>query len=521
MSRPEAVRLGPFISGLNTASDPSVVLDSEVIVCDNMELDIDGSLISRPPIRETVSLGSWSERIKIIGRGIFPEGNYLIGSNTDGTYSFNGTTWTLIKAGLYSEVALQYQDQMYIIQKPNTSTKGGRWSPSGGFVIDAGTPAQPVGESAIFHKNRLFVLPGKSATVNQSRVNFSDNIVSTTLTWTSTNFFDVSFGDGQNLIDVQVYNDNLLFFKTYSTYVLAYDTRPADAVLRVISPCMGVSAGRCIAAFENSIFVLWEGQVFELVNYDFQSISTKVPFEFDGSAPGVRSDEAFLSLMKDRLVVRYFNNIYVFGLRTRTWGTWSSKNSTLQNFGPLVEMPSLEVHAADEKFYAGSSIKSLKNVVAILDEHDATTLEGTLTTNYDIECTVISKNYDFNDSHHFKRLMWWGADILTTRDIVSAANPVMANFITTWGDLKQETWGDLIDNTWGSPTKVPNTVTTNTPNIAYPGRIFVKFLKSLRFRQINFGVKLLNNGSTAQGPARVFSFTIVVGAKQLVSKKVS
>src|SRR3954468_9234961 len=124
MSRPEAIRLGPFIGGLNTASDSSVVLDSEVVVCDNMELDIDGSLISRPPIHETVSLDTWTQRIKIIGRGVFPEGSYLIGSNVDGTYSFNGTVWTLIKAGLVSDVALQYQNQMYIIQRPNTATKG-------------------------------------------------------------------------------------------------------------------------------------------------------------------------------------------------------------------------------------------------------------------------------------------------------------------------------------------------------------------------------------------------------------
>ena len=48
MARAEALRLGPFVGGINTASDATAVADSELVDCVNFELDIDGSLVGRP-----------------------------------------------------------------------------------------------------------------------------------------------------------------------------------------------------------------------------------------------------------------------------------------------------------------------------------------------------------------------------------------------------------------------------------------------------------------------------------------
>ena len=48
-----AVQLGPFMKGLNTFSDPSAVPDDGLAELLNMELDLDGSLVSRPPFHDT------------------------------------------------------------------------------------------------------------------------------------------------------------------------------------------------------------------------------------------------------------------------------------------------------------------------------------------------------------------------------------------------------------------------------------------------------------------------------------
>ena len=45
------IQVGPFIGGLNTFSDATAIADNELTVCENFELDLDGSLKSRPPIQ--------------------------------------------------------------------------------------------------------------------------------------------------------------------------------------------------------------------------------------------------------------------------------------------------------------------------------------------------------------------------------------------------------------------------------------------------------------------------------------
>lgn len=517
MARAEALRLGPFVGGLNTASDPTAVADSELVDCVNFELDVDGSLVSRPPIVETVKKASWTQRVNIIGRGTFSGSNYLIASNESGTYAFDGTTWTTIQTNLQSEVAVQFFGFMWIVPKPGTSAtqKGGKWEPSGGFVEDADMPE---GEAALFHKSRMFICPGVTATTNESRLRFTDSIASSTLAWTSTNLIDVAPGDGQKLIDIVIKDDNLLLFKNDSTYLLAYDIKPADAIVRQINPVLGVTTRRCVVPYENSIFCFHEGQVFEIVNYDFSRINLKVPFELDGTAPATRDEEVFLSLLGDRMLVRYFNSIYVFGLKTRTWTKWASSDDILHNFGPFMSFPTDAAQSTNTKYYAGSSIDTYPNIVVVQDGFDGPTVETTLTTASDITCFMRTKNYDLADSHHFKRMMWWGADVYTTRDITGAAIPIVANFKSKWGDLT--TWGAML--TWGNPLATPVSVQTNT-SLGGLGatRIFTKFLKSLRFRQIKFELTLLTNGSTSQGPARVFSLTAMIGSKQTVSKQVN
>lgn len=519
MARGQALRLGPFVGGMNTASDATAVADSELVDCVNFELDIDGSLQSRPPIVETTgNSGSWTERIVIIGRAIIAGDSYIIGSNSDGTYAFDGTSWTLIQANLQSRCALQYRDNIYIVPLPGTSATqaGGYWDGTT-FTADA---SMPEGSAAVFHKTRMFIAPGETAVTNASRIHYCDVIVADDFTWGS--FTDVNPGDGENLIDVIVYNDNLMLFKQDSTYVLAYDLQPTDAIVRDISSTIGATTQNCVVQYENSVFTYHEGNVYEIVNYDFARVSIKVPFEFDGTTPATttRVEDVFLSLVGDRLVVRYYNRIYVFGLKTRSWTRWESTSDVLHNFGPLVPFPSNPTQSVNTKFYAGSSIGSYENVVYIPDGYDATTVETeTATGNQVITCSLQTKNYDFADSHHFKKLMWWGADILTNQNVVGAASPIISSFRVTWEDLATLTWDEL--QTWAQPTTAPATETTNIVDSTSVMRKFVKFNKTLRFRQMYFYIQLENDGSTVQGPCRLFTLTAIVGSKATVGKQVN
>lgn len=74
--------------------------------------------------------------------------------------------------------------------------------------------------------------------------------------------------------------------------------------------------------------------------------------------------------------------------------------------------------------------------------------------------------------------------------------------------------------TWGQPSsELPIVETQRTGGAAI--RKFVKFYKSLRFRQVNFQVSFDTDGSISTAPVRLFSLMTYVRAKQRVSKPIS
>lgn len=713
----QPLRLGPFLGGLNTASDPTAIADAELAECMNFELDIDGSLISRAPFKEIIGHAGWTTRILCLAEAVFSGTHYLIGSNSNGVYYFTGGAWTSITTTFEASVAVQYADSVYLVPKPGSANPGGRWNPSGGFVAVA---AIPQGQAAAIHKERLFIVPGFGSTTNTSRLKFSDS--GDFNTWPAANFIDISQGDGTKLIDITVFQDNLLLFKDHSTYVLAYDVRPTDAVVRKISSTIGVAKQFCVANYENQVYIIdYTGWVYEIINYDFHRLNTKAPFVRDDTAPSSFSDEnIFICLLEDRLICRYHRNIYVYGLRTRTWTEWESVQDILHYFGPIV---TVRVSTGNE-YYAGSCLSdnkittqffnittgstkeqyylrdtfgdstssglgitdtghtwvvsggsaseysetggegdislasvnvsrwatisslstanfkitgwfktdvlatggshfvalvgrfadtnnnylarlafnidqtitlTIRKRVASSETQIATfttalthvagtyfglTFEGTgtqlrarawlasgaepaswdlTTTDSDITaagtigarfilssantnvlpvgasidnfsetsqlltetitCSTKTKNFDMAISHQFKRLWWWGADVTTNNDIIGTATPIILSFVVTWDDLASKTWDNL--NDWDQPLASPASVTTTVTTNTGTSRRFAKFQKSLRYRQINFKVTLTTDGTTTQGPARLFTMTALTESKQVVPKGIN
>lgn len=508
----QPIRLGPFIGGINTLSDASAIADVELVDCVNLELDIDGSLLCRPPIQEVIVNSGFSERILLLGMALLNNNTYLIGSNSGGVYHWTSNVWTLITNTFQATAMCQYMDKIWLIAKPGSANPGGSWD----GTVFAAVAALPKGSACHIHKERLFVVPGITTVANSSRLSFSN--AGDFTTWPGINFIDISPGDGQHLVDLVVYQDNLLLFKEDSTYVLAFDTKPSDAVVRNISRTLGTTKAHCVANFENSVFIYHEGEVFEIINYDFNRINTKVPFLYDPTSPGgaAYSEDVFLSIFGDRLIVRYFNRVYVYGLRTRTWSRWLSSSSNLHYIGPIIAFPSNVSNAINDRYYAGSCISTVKNMVRINDGVDNSIDERDLSVSTDIICTIISKNYDIAVSHMFKRLFWWGADVLTSRDVTGAATPITATFQVTWDDLAGVSWDAL--NTWDYPLSSPTSITTPVSTGSGVQRKFVKFSKGLRFRQINFSIILKSTGKTSDGPARLYSISVLLKSTATVGQ---
>lgn len=522
----EVLRLGPFTGGLNTASDPALVQDTELIDCLNLELDIDGSLVSRPAIQVTFQ-GAQNERLLIFGSVVFSGTLYLFATRAGGTYvsSNAGSSWSALAPGGARECKTMevYNNTVWLPATPSSANGGMSWTPSGGAVAQA---AMPRGEKCVVHKNRLYICPGNTATANESRLSFSQSADFTT--WPGTNFIDVQPGDGDTLNNVAVYQDNLLLFKGESTHILAYDLDPVDAILREINPVVGSTGSFGVVQYENTIYSMHRNKVYEITNFNFSLLNLKVPLVFDNSLPSgttARYEPQHLSTLGERLIVRYYNRTYSFQLRTRTWGEWSKTDDSTaiewHIFGPLVRARDLSGSGFDS-YYTGYSFDVSAGgykVIKLVDGRVSGAAEGVSGSNHVFYCIATTKDYDMADPVRYKRLFWWGADFISGNDVTGSIEPITLINSVTWDDLTTETWADLL--TWGSPTEgsLPFTETISADEITNTNKL-IKFGKSLRFRKANFSLMLTTNG-TPEEPTKILQYTAVVNIKQLVSARVS
>lgn len=499
----EVMQLGPFFGGINTLSDPSGVDDNELVDCVNLELDLNGSLIVRPPIKDAPVIPTSGSRARIIGHAQISSAYYLIVANATTVWAFDGVNFTQIVTNVFASRAVQYRSNLYIVAFDSSTNNGGKWD----GTTYTNIPAMPKGSDAILFKERLWIPSGTSS----GRLFFSD--IADADVWNSSDFFDIAPGDGQILWRLAIFNNNLLIFKSDSIFVLSYDTRPSDATLEKFSNTIGLTNQNCFAQNQNNIFIYHEGFVYQLVNYELVQINPRVKFEYDGFSPTTRSDNIFLSFVGNRLIVRYFNRIYVYNILTQTWTRWEAEDESINNFSGFFLFPADPTTEIENVYYGGSSLVSDNGLFVIRNSHTNLDLEDP------IKCKIITKDYTFDLPWQFKRLFFWGADVRTDRDVTGIVTPIVFGFTPTWGDLASLTWDEL--NTWQMPTTASVRITTPVTGGLGTLKRFIKFNKSLRFRQIKFEVEMETDGTLAEGPTRFYSLTLFVGTKQTVSKQVS
>jgi hypothetical protein len=173
-----------------------------------------------------------------------------------------------------------------------------------------------------------------------------------------------------------------------------------------------------------------------------------------------------------------------------------------------------------DSYYTGYSFDVSSGgykVIKIVDGRTAGAEEGT--GSHKFYCIATTKNYDMADPVRYKRLFWWGADLVSGQELVGSLTPITLLNSTTWDALNTETWADL--NTWASPLEAASVYmeTVAADNIANTNKL-VKFGKAMRFRKANFSVQLETDGSPFQ-PNKIFMYVAVVGVKQLVSARAS
>jgi len=142
-----------------------------------------------------------------------------------------------------------------------------------------------------------------------------------------------------------------------------------------------------------------------------------------------------------------------------------------------------------------------------------------------IECKIRTKSYDFQAPSVAKRLFWWGADIKSNQYVTTRLIPNAIRRVPSWKQLGGYTHNQLKAGTWGNPLSFlynslevvdggdpRNAVTEN-------GRIFIKLIKSIRFKQVSFELETSTLGNQATGPCKVHTLTAYVMPKEKVVDK--
>ena len=510
----EALVVGPFAGGLNTYDDPTAIKDTELVECLNWDPGLEGSLRSRPPFRnlnKPVTLGATGD-LKFVGF-FYSAGNayHLIANDgLSSTWAYDGSTWSLITSTFAASDVAQFDNKAWLASPVGETDPGGYWTPSGGFVADSNMPH---GGTIVSFKSRLWISPGKG-NVNGTRVYYS-KVLGQPDFWLSPSFVDVGQGDGQDIVLLTTYYNTLVAFRTQSIYAFSFNSDPAQGSITVLVPGVGLTSKECLVTYENYLYFMYDDKAYQFVNNNVQQINIKVPFTATSQAN--ISLPFAVSLFNNRAIFHYYDTMYVYSLRTKTWTRWKSPEHG--SIGQIISPAGILV---DEAYVLSSAAVPTGGTREGKLLYIADTFTNA-TENY--TCEIRTKNYNYQLSSNFKRLFWWGVDAVFRTRVRGWAVPIVYyDFSTTWGQLRSSevTWGSLLTRTWGSTSSGEFSAFTDY-NLqgSGPVRKFSKMFKSLRFRQIYFKLVFDTDGSIGTAPINLFTITAFVATKETTSKAIT
>jgi hypothetical protein len=501
------VTLGPFRGGLNTGSDPSAISDDELSVCINYDYEPDGSLTSRPSIVTATSKTYGGTQQTMTWLGCYVDSStgtvYPIGCDGVKTYYLSSGVFTEIGVNLVAGAMVQYLDKAWLCPQPGSAVSGGSWDIGTGFTAVATIPR---GNTMAVYKERIFVCCGPREATNSSRLYFSD--IASGSSWPGTNFIDVKKGDGGKLNDIYVLGSIIYLFKTDATYMYSYDSRPDKGSVLPVSDTIGASGIYQVVRYQNTLVVYHENYVYELSNNQYTKLNVKCLF-VAGSTSGI-NHSVTLSVVTDRVVIRFFDKIYVFNTITRTWGEWQ----TTRMFDKWMLLPRDSASFASDQFLSGNMINNTAQNYSLTD--------GFSSGNSEImTCTMRTKHMDVAYPNRFKRLYGWAIDILCKNDVIGTIVPIAYSFTVTWGSLSVYTWLSRLDYLWGQPSSAYIATVDTVPAYGSYSRKLIRFNKAIRFRRIYFQVDTVNDGTTGTAPVKLFTVIPNIGIKERSPKQVN
>lgn len=520
------VPLRDFTGGLNNVADMSAIEDKELSLISNLELDSNGSLVSRPPIVKIQDFPAPTLPAEQLGFFSRADGvNFIVYAHNGKTYLYEPVAGTFTQITTFAASGCaQYQNRLYLCAR---TTRGGWWGEtvvaSGVYTYQSlagGATPMPFGDQIVTYKDRLWIA-GWGNSDELTKVYLSD-ITNTTggdiNNWPLLNFIYVSRGDGQWITKLHAGSNDLTILRSASAYYFHYDSDPVLGTLSRYEGNIGTENKYTTATYQNYLYTLCNGGLYQLIGYQFYRRNDPEKLRFytrDTTTP--YAVNAAISVIGSRCVIWYMGETYTLNLNTLVWSQWDSPTTQAAMFRTI---PRAQGYFGVDVAYGitGSGEASKNGVYRIIDEIDNTNKETML-------CKVRTKSYDYSTPDRYKTLFWWSLDALTAGSVTGTAVPiVLATSVTTYDDLDALLGGyDQMDlASWDNLTfKSPSVSTVRTNPSTFPTRPSYKFIKKLRFRRIYYEVAIDFDGSLATGPVHIFGLVSYVEVKQKTTKGVS
>jgi hypothetical protein len=507
-----------FPRGLNNVNDITTLDDEELAICENLELDSNGGLVSRPPIVKIAGPAVSGESMEFLGYYSNTSGIvFVVVSCASGTYIYNLTTNTYTQiTTIVGSGSAQYGDKLYVCSR---TTSGGYWNGATFTVLGTGSLRMPWGEQLVLHKSRLFMVSRETGS-SGSRIFYSriDSVLPLTSinewdVFSGSDYFDVSAGDGQSITSLVVGAQEIFIFRNRSTYYFKYDADIlSSAVLQLIDSNVGADNQYSVAQYEFSYIVLSNGRLYRFVSYQYYPLNDPMRLEIrpGGGSSGLTIKSA-VSTIGRRAILYYGGITYVLNLDDGTWSTWSSPTTQLA-YIKIAPRNGNDLSPDTAYGVTGTSTSSFFGIYRLIDTYNTTASE-------EMTCTMQTKAFDFGSPDSWKRMFYWDSDVYTARDVVGTATPFqLSNVFPSWDDMEAETWDSLSTHTWDSILdKNPDILTTIDYPAPTPFRVNVAFQKDMRFRRCSYKIQLTTDGTTGTGPVRIVSLSIHAVLKKVIS----
>ena len=511
----QPVPLTPFTGGMNNRREIGTLADDELAYVLNMEMDQDGSLVSRPAfLTESDNpevAGEVRPVLELLGTYTTTAGvtSLVIASET-ATWLYQTVTkvWTQIWSNRANGY-VQYDNKVVLC---STTIAGGYWE-AGTWTA---TASMPLAQQIEFYQERFWAF-GARGTADQTTVWFSNltgiDPPTSIWDWDAQDYFTVSAGDGQWVTGLMADQAGLIIFRSDSTFIFTYPTAPISGTLRQVSATTGAENQFAFARHENYAFTFSGGVLYQFLNLQFYPLSDrKISFKRATFAPGDLAANIRVSVFGERAIVWYYGNTYVYSVLNRNWSVWESPTIAPARIVQIDNDGDTAVAYA----VSGKTADTFCRLYTITDEP---VLAG---TGEAMDCVIRTKSYTFG-APEYKRLHYWMTDLRISSDIAAYVYPQSeAGGQVTFDEMDLHTFDDFEDGTWDNPLLIPSEMVDEIQFGAQtPVMRAVKWRAPLRFTRAYFELQGTTDGTVANAPFRVYGMIVYIVSKSVPARKVS